>query len=70
VAATQIAVCPLGEIIRNARHTIPATDVPCGPMLSTIAARIDAGESVEAVAADYELARSEIEHAIVYERAA
>jgi uncharacterized protein (DUF433 family) len=39
-------------------------------MLSTIAARIDAGESVEAVAADYELARSEIEHAIVYERAA
>jgi uncharacterized protein (DUF433 family) len=37
-------------------------------MLSTIAARIDAGESVEAVAADY--ARSEIEHAIVYERAA
>jgi uncharacterized protein (DUF433 family) len=41
-----------------------------GISTSAIAARIDAGESVEAVAADYELARSEIEHAIVYERAA
>jgi len=37
---------------------------------STIAERIDAGETVEAVAADYDLAQSDIEQAILYERAA
>ena len=37
---------------------------------SSIAERIDAGESVEDVAADYDLRRSEIEQAILYERAA
>jgi uncharacterized protein (DUF433 family) len=37
---------------------------------SAIAERIDAGESVEDVAADYDLGRSEIEQAILYERAA
>ncbi len=37
---------------------------------STIAERIDAGETVEDVAADYDLAQSEIEQAILYERAA
>jgi uncharacterized protein (DUF433 family) len=37
---------------------------------STIAERIDAGETVGDVAADYDLDRSEIEQAIVYERAA
>ncbi len=35
-----------------------------------IAERIDSGESVEDVAADYDLGRSEIEQAILYERAA
>jgi len=35
-----------------------------------IADRIDAGESVEALAADYELTPAEIEQAVVYERAA
>lgn len=37
---------------------------------AAIAERIDAGESVEDVAADYDLARSEVEQAILYERAA
>jgi uncharacterized protein (DUF433 family) len=37
---------------------------------SAIAERIDAGESLEDVAADYDLGRSEIEQAILYERAA
>jgi uncharacterized protein (DUF433 family) len=37
---------------------------------STITERIDAGESVEDVAADYDLGKSEIEQAIFYERAA
>lgn len=37
---------------------------------AAIAERIDAGESVEEVAADYDLGRSEIEQAILYERAA
>jgi uncharacterized protein (DUF433 family) len=37
---------------------------------SAIAERIDAGESVEDVAADYDLGSSEIEQAILYERAA
>ena len=41
-----------------------------GVSTSAIAERIDAGESVEDVAADYDLGRSEIEQAIVYERAA
>jgi uncharacterized protein (DUF433 family) len=37
---------------------------------STIAERVDAGESVNGIAADYDLAQSEIEQAVVYERAA
>jgi uncharacterized protein (DUF433 family) len=41
-----------------------------GISTSAIVERVDAGESVEDVAADYELGLSEIEQAIVYERAA
>lgn len=41
-----------------------------GISTSAIAERIDAGESVEDVAEDYELRPSEVEQAIVYERAA
>jgi uncharacterized protein (DUF433 family) len=41
-----------------------------GISTSAITGRIDAGESVEDIAADYELRPSEIEHAILYERAA
>jgi len=41
-----------------------------GISTSTIAERIDAGESVKDIAADYDLAQSEIEQAAVYERAA
>lgn len=41
-----------------------------GISTAVIAERIDAGESVEDVAADYELGQSEVEQAIVYERAA
>jgi uncharacterized protein (DUF433 family) len=41
-----------------------------GIATSTIAERIDAGESVKDIAADYDLAQSEIEQAVVYERAA
>jgi uncharacterized protein (DUF433 family) len=41
-----------------------------GISTSAIVDRVDAGESVEAIAADYELGPSEIEQAIVYERAA
>lgn len=41
-----------------------------GIATSTIAERIDAGESVRSIAADYDLAQSEIEQAVVYERAA
>ena len=37
---------------------------------ATIAARIDAGETVHALAADYDLSTAEIEHAVLYERAA
>ncbi len=37
---------------------------------AAIVDRIDAGESVDAIAADYELERGEVEEAIVYERAA
>lgn len=37
---------------------------------STIADRLDAGESVDDIAADYDLAQSDIEQAVVYERAA
>ena len=36
----------------------------------TIAERIDAGENVAEVAADYELSETEVEQAILYERAA
>ncbi len=41
-----------------------------GIATSTIAERIDAGESVKDIAADYDLAQAEIEQAVVYERAA
>jgi len=41
-----------------------------GIATSTIAERVDAGESVNDIAADYDLAQSEIEQAVVYERAA
>jgi uncharacterized protein (DUF433 family) len=41
-----------------------------GISTSAIVERIDAGESVEDVADDYDLGRSEIEQAILYERAA
>src|SRR5579863_980707 len=41
-----------------------------GVSTSAIAERIDAGETVEDVAADYDLGGSEIEQAILYERAA
>jgi len=41
-----------------------------GVTTAVIAERIDAGESLEAVAADYDLEPEEIEQAIVYERAA
>ena len=41
-----------------------------GIATSTIAERVDAGESVNDLAADYDLAQSEIEQAVVYERAA
>jgi uncharacterized protein (DUF433 family) len=38
--------------------------------ISAIAERIDAGETVDDLAADYDLGPSEIEQAILYERAA
>lgn len=41
-----------------------------GISTATIAARIDAGETVDALAADYDLSTTEIEDAVVYERAA
>jgi len=41
-----------------------------GISTSVIADRIDAGESVEFIAADYDIAKSEVELAIMYERAA
>lgn len=41
-----------------------------GIATSTIAERVDAGESVADIATDYDLAQSEIEQAVVYERAA
>jgi uncharacterized protein (DUF433 family) len=41
-----------------------------GISTSIIAERVDAGESVEDVAADYDLGPAEIEQAIIYERAA
>ena len=41
-----------------------------GISTGTIADRIDAGESVAAVAADYDLREEEIEQAVLYERAA
>jgi uncharacterized protein (DUF433 family) len=41
-----------------------------GISTSVIAERIDAGETVEDIAADYDLGRPEIEQAILYERAA
>jgi uncharacterized protein (DUF433 family) len=37
---------------------------------AAIADRIDSGESVEDIAADYDLDQSEIEEAVLYERAA
>ncbi len=41
-----------------------------GISTATIADRIDAGETVDALAADYDLSITEIEQAVVYERAA
>ena len=41
-----------------------------GISTSAIAERIDAGESLDEIAADYELGPSEIEQAVLYERAA
>jgi uncharacterized protein (DUF433 family) len=41
-----------------------------GISTAAIAERIDAGESVDALAADYELDEAEIEQAVLYERAA
>jgi uncharacterized protein (DUF433 family) len=41
-----------------------------GVSTSAIAERIDAGETVQDIAADYDLGPSEVEQAIVYERAA
>jgi uncharacterized protein (DUF433 family) len=41
-----------------------------GISTSVIADRIDAGESVEFIAADYDIAKDEVELAIMYERAA
>jgi len=41
-----------------------------GISTAAIADRIDAGETVEALAADYDLSTAEIEHAVLYERAA
>jgi uncharacterized protein (DUF433 family) len=44
--------------------------VPTGISTAAITERIDAGETPEEVAADYELGPAEIEEAILYERAA
>lgn len=44
--------------------------VRSGVSTRAIAERIDAGESVDSLAADYELAPAEIEEAVLYERAA
>lgn len=41
-----------------------------GIATSTLAERIDAGEKIDDIAADYDLAQSEVEQAVVYERAA
>ena len=41
-----------------------------GISTSTITERVDAGESVQAIADDYDLGPAEIEQAVVYERAA
>jgi uncharacterized protein (DUF433 family) len=41
-----------------------------GVSTQVIAERIDAGETVPELAADYELSESEIEQAVLYERAA
>jgi uncharacterized protein (DUF433 family) len=41
-----------------------------GVSTHVIGERIDAGETVEALASDYDLARAEIEEAVLYERAA
>jgi len=41
-----------------------------GISTAAIADRIDAGETVEALAADYDLSTAEIEHSVLYERAA
>jgi uncharacterized protein (DUF433 family) len=41
-----------------------------GVSTSAIAERIDAGETVEALAEDYDLNPAEIEQAVIYERAA
>ena len=44
--------------------------LPTGVSTAAIADRIDAGEAVKHLAADYELTSAEIEQAVLYERAA
>ena len=53
---------------RSTHRLRPAGRGPGGRF--PIAERIDAGETVEAIAADYDLGPSEIEEAALYERAA
>lgn len=70
--------------IAHADVTEPARVIVIDPLISfgtpviagkgigtgTIASRIDAGESIADVAADYELTEAEVEEALVYELAA
>jgi uncharacterized protein (DUF433 family) len=44
--------------------------VRLGVSTSVIAERIDAGETIDALAADYDLSPQEIEEAVLYERTA
>jgi uncharacterized protein (DUF433 family) len=44
--------------------------IRAGVSTEAIAGRIDAGETVEALAEDYDLKPEEIEEAVLYERAA
>ena len=68
------AVCAEPRSVRSSsiRVSRSAGRWCCGKGISTsaIAERVDAGESVEEIAADYDLGPAEIEQAIVYERAA
>jgi hypothetical protein len=55
---------------RSAHRVRTARGGEQGHSTSTIAERVDAGESVTDIAADYDLAGSDIGQAVVYERAA